>query len=277
MPEISTKPYLLRAIHEWCSDSGHTPYITVVVDPSTIVPRDFVRGGEIVLNLSLSATNRLVIGNELIEFQARFGGRAQDLSIPVDNVSAIYARENGHGMAFEVAPRGPISTEQSSDDDAQLAAPQASQDPLSEVLRPMADASVTAAKTARRGHLSAVPKGNAIDSLPTDSTPEVIADDDRQKPEAAVEKKSDAPLKAVKRSRSKAAAKPALAKTDSADEAPAAAPSLAIAGEAPPVASVDPAFASESQPEVSSTDGPPDDPGPQSGRRRGKPNLTRVK
>lgn len=102
MSELSTKPYLLRAIHEWCTDSGYTPYIAVSVDERTLVPADFVRAGEIVLNISLSATNRLSIGNELIEFQARFGGTAQDLSIPVDNVSAIYARENGHGMAFEV-------------------------------------------------------------------------------------------------------------------------------------------------------------------------------
>ncbi len=102
MSEISTKPYLLRAIHEWCSDSGYTPYISVSVDANTVVPQEFVRAGEIVLNVSLSATNRLVIGNELIEFQARFNGRAQDLIIPVENVSAIYARENGHGMAFEV-------------------------------------------------------------------------------------------------------------------------------------------------------------------------------
>jgi len=102
MTEISTKPYMLRAIHEWCTDSGFTPYIAVSVDEHTIVPPDFVRAGEIVLNISTSATNRLEITNELIQFQARFNGRAQDLSIPVDNVSAIYARENGHGMAFDV-------------------------------------------------------------------------------------------------------------------------------------------------------------------------------
>jgi len=115
MSEVSTKPYLLRAIHEWCSDSGFTPYIAVSVDERTQVPADFVRGGEIVLNISLSATNRLNIGNELIEFQARFGGAARELSIPIENVSAIYARENGHGMAFDVpkqpteAPVGPAA------------------------------------------------------------------------------------------------------------------------------------------------------------------------
>lgn len=103
MAEISTKPYMLRAIHEWCTDSGLTPYIAVTVDENTQVPVDYVRAGEIVLNISAMATNRLTISNERIEFQARFNGQPQSLSIPVDNVSAIYARENGHGMAFEVA------------------------------------------------------------------------------------------------------------------------------------------------------------------------------
>ena len=102
MAEISTKPYLIRAIHEWCTDSGYRPYIAVAVDEHTVVPREFVRNGEIVLNVSASATNRLNISNELIEFEARFGGVARAVSIPIDNVSAIYAQETGHGMAFEV-------------------------------------------------------------------------------------------------------------------------------------------------------------------------------
>ena len=102
MSESSTKPYLIRAIHEWCSDNGFTPYIAVAVDARTTVPREHVRNGEIVLNVSTMATQRLTLGNELIEFQARFGGQARELSIPVENVTAIYARENGHGMAFEV-------------------------------------------------------------------------------------------------------------------------------------------------------------------------------
>ncbi|UCE31219.1 MAG: ClpXP protease specificity-enhancing factor [Burkholderiales bacterium] len=106
MPETSTKPYLIRAIHEWCSDNGLTPYIAVSVDDRTIVPRAFVKGGEIVLNVSSLATNRLRIGNESIDFEARFGGVARHISVPIENVSAIYARESGHGMAFEV-PRAP--------------------------------------------------------------------------------------------------------------------------------------------------------------------------
>lgn len=101
MPEISTKPYLIRAIYEWCSDNGYKPYIAVAVDERTVVPREFVKNGEIVLNLSASATNHLRIGNELIEFQARFNRVARELSIPIENVIAIYASESGHGMAFE--------------------------------------------------------------------------------------------------------------------------------------------------------------------------------
>lgn len=102
----STKPYLLRAIWEWCCDNGFTPYIAVQVDERTRVPREFVRDDQIVLNLGPTATNKLQIGNEYVEFQARFGGVARDLSIPVGQVTAIYARENGAGMAFEVDPAG---------------------------------------------------------------------------------------------------------------------------------------------------------------------------
>jgi stringent starvation protein B len=103
MAESSTKPYLIRAIHEWCADQGYTPYISVSVDEKTVVPRGFVKAGEIVLNISVMATNKLKISNDLIEFQARFGGVGHELSIPIENVSAIYARETGHGMAFDVS------------------------------------------------------------------------------------------------------------------------------------------------------------------------------
>lgn len=102
MAEVSTKPYLVRAIYEWCADSGYRPFIAVAVDARTQVPREFVRNGEIVLNISAEATDRLHIGNDLLEFVARFGGVARHVSIPIDNVSAIFAQETGHGMAFEV-------------------------------------------------------------------------------------------------------------------------------------------------------------------------------
>jgi stringent starvation protein B len=102
MSETSTKPYLLRALYEWCTDNGYTPYIVVMVDGSTRVPMEFVKNGEIVLNISFDATGHLKIDNDFIHFKARFGGISREIEVPVQNVSAIYARENGQGMAFEV-------------------------------------------------------------------------------------------------------------------------------------------------------------------------------
>jgi len=98
----SSKPYLIRAIHEWCVDSGFTPYLVVQVDRRTRVPREFVRDGQIVLNISPEATHQLALGNDEITFQTRFSGVPFQVSVPVDAVAAIYARENGQGMAFEV-------------------------------------------------------------------------------------------------------------------------------------------------------------------------------
>jgi len=107
MSEVSTKPYLIRAIYEWCVDQGYTPYIAAMVDEHTRVPPGTTKDGQIVLNLSPDATHQLDMGNDLIEFQARFGGVAHMLRVPVGNVVAIYARENGHGMAFEVEVDAP--------------------------------------------------------------------------------------------------------------------------------------------------------------------------
>lgn len=98
----STRPYLLRAIYEWCSDNGLTPYVAVMVDDSVQVPREYVNNGEIVLNVSFDATSGLKLGNDFIEFKARFGGVPRDIMVPVERVAAIYARENGQGMAFPV-------------------------------------------------------------------------------------------------------------------------------------------------------------------------------
>jgi stringent starvation protein B len=103
MSESTTKPYLLRAIYEWCTDNGYTPYLAAMVDANTRVPREFVKNGEIVLNISFSATSGLKMENDCVHFSARFGGVSREISVPVDNVVAIYARENGQGMAFEVA------------------------------------------------------------------------------------------------------------------------------------------------------------------------------
>lgn len=102
MGDISTKPYLIRALHEWCTDSGYTPYIVVQVNDRTQVPQGHVRDGQITLNISALATNKLLLGNEYVEFEARFNGRTERVSVPVGSVIAIYSRETGEGMGFEV-------------------------------------------------------------------------------------------------------------------------------------------------------------------------------
>ncbi|ANH68693.1 ClpXP protease specificity-enhancing factor [Mitsuaria sp. 7] len=96
----STRPYLIRALHEWCTDNGFTPYVAVHVDRTVQVPMEYVSNNEIVLNVGFDATSNLDLGNELIQFKARFGGVAREIIVPVDHVVAIYARENGQGMAF---------------------------------------------------------------------------------------------------------------------------------------------------------------------------------
>jgi stringent starvation protein B len=96
----STRPYLIRALYEWCTDNALTPYIAVLVDDTVQVPREYVQNGEIVLNISFDATSGLKLGNEFVEFKARFGGVPRDIMVPMDRVLAIYARENGQGMAF---------------------------------------------------------------------------------------------------------------------------------------------------------------------------------
>jgi stringent starvation protein B len=102
MSESSTKPYFIRALHEWCTDNGYTPHIVVQVDGNTRVPRAFISDGQITLNVGLLATNQLDLTNEFISFQARFGGKTEDVWVPVSAVSAIFARETGAGMGFEV-------------------------------------------------------------------------------------------------------------------------------------------------------------------------------
>ena len=107
MAEVSTKPYLIRAIYEWCADSGFTPHVAVAVDGSVRVPAEFVKNGEIVLNVSALATSRLAMDNTAISFQARFGGVAREVYVPIERVIAIYARENGQGMAFPLPAPAP--------------------------------------------------------------------------------------------------------------------------------------------------------------------------
>ncbi|MFN7085366.1 MAG: ClpXP protease specificity-enhancing factor [Burkholderiales bacterium] len=100
MSEHSTKPYLIRAIHEWCSDNSFTPYLSVKVDADTRVPMEYVKNGQILLNLSFDAAYRLTIGNDSIRFAARFRGISHECSIPIAAVIGIFARENGQGMFF---------------------------------------------------------------------------------------------------------------------------------------------------------------------------------
>ncbi|NDP62624.1 ClpXP protease specificity-enhancing factor [Polaromonas sp.] len=104
----STRPYLIRALYEWCTDNGFTPYVAVSVDNTVQVPREYVKDNEIVLNIGFDATSSLTLGNEFIEFKARFGGAAREILVPISHVIAIYARENGQGMAFplETMPAG---------------------------------------------------------------------------------------------------------------------------------------------------------------------------
>ena len=97
----STRPYLIRALHEWCVDNGLTPHLLVEVDAQTRVPVAYVKDGEIVLNLNYSATKDLQISNEAITFAARFGGVSHNLYVPMGAVRGIFARENGQGMFFQ--------------------------------------------------------------------------------------------------------------------------------------------------------------------------------
>jgi stringent starvation protein B len=107
-PEIaSAKPYLVRAMYEWCGDQGLTPFVTVFVDEQTIVPMEFVKDGAITLNIGADATGSLLIGNENLEFKARFGGVPRQIMVPLTHVMAIYGRENGQGMAFSIAESAP--------------------------------------------------------------------------------------------------------------------------------------------------------------------------
>lgn len=98
----STKPYMIRALHQWCGDNGHTPYIVVWANERADVPREYVQNNEIVLNISMEATKDLRLDNDWISFTARFAGVPRQVFVPVGNVMSIFARETGEGMGFEV-------------------------------------------------------------------------------------------------------------------------------------------------------------------------------
>ena len=116
MSDISTRPYLIRAIYEWCVDSGLTPYLAVRVDEHTEVPRSHVKDGEIVLNLSADAVRNLQMGNEMITCTGRFGGVPFDLMVPVVAAIGIFAKETGQGLVFQVGdPQQPPPSSSSGD------------------------------------------------------------------------------------------------------------------------------------------------------------------
>lgn len=124
---ISTRPYFIRALYEWCLDSGYTPYIAVWVNEHTRVPAQFVKDNEIVLSISNLATKDLVIDNEWVHFHARFAGVSHEIMIPIGHVISIFAKENGEGMGFEIEPWEPeksIVENQSRIDEKQTTAPQ---------------------------------------------------------------------------------------------------------------------------------------------------------
>lgn len=98
----STKPYLIRALHQWCGDNGHTPYVVVWVNDRTDVPREYVQNNEIILNISMTATKDLHIANDSLSFAARFAGVERQVFVPMGNIMSIFARETGEGMGFEV-------------------------------------------------------------------------------------------------------------------------------------------------------------------------------
>ena len=114
MAEIPTKPYLIRALYEWCVDSGFTPQILVAVDSHTRVPAGYVKDGHILLNVGAAATRNLTMDNDWIQFSARFSGVSHEISIPVPRVAAIIARENGMGERFEVSDTVPVGESESS-------------------------------------------------------------------------------------------------------------------------------------------------------------------
>ena len=117
MAEISTKPYLIRALYQWCVDSGLTPQLLVAVDAKTRVPAGFVKDGKIVLNINAGATRNLTLDNDWIQFSARFGGVSHEISVPIERVAAIFARENGQGLHFEPTETGSLATTPSSGDE----------------------------------------------------------------------------------------------------------------------------------------------------------------
>jgi stringent starvation protein B len=171
---ISTRPYLLRALYEWCTDNGYTPYIAAYVDETVQVPMEHVKNNEIVLNISMDATSALKLGNEFVEFKARFSGSARQIMVPIDRVIAIYARENGQGMAFPVpqavAPRGDVAEPAAKMPSMAKKPVEAPADTLNDIAASVVEAA-TSAPPARVMQLVAATPDTAPDDGPTPPTP----------------------------------------------------------------------------------------------------------
>ncbi|RYX97048.1 MAG: ClpXP protease specificity-enhancing factor [Comamonadaceae bacterium] len=169
----STRPYLIRALYEWCTDNGLTPYVAVAVDDTVQVPREYVKDGEIVLNISFDATSSLKLGNEFIEFKARFAGTAREIMVPISRVIAIYARENGQGMAFPMVSGAAVTSNSE-------AAPQggaSSVSPVSPVS--LASSSTPASSTgSQQGN-----EGNVLQLVPADAGNHTDAADGTEQPD----------------------------------------------------------------------------------------------
>lgn len=166
----STKPYLLRALYEWCCDNGFTPYLAVQVDSTVRVPREHVRNGEIVLNISFGATSGLNMGNDDVSFRARFGGVARDIVVPVSHITAIYARENGQGMAFPAPQR---SAQGQPENDAGSPSPAGKPSPVSTIAAPPTPAAPNAPATPPvvRGAPPPPPRLHSVPAAPSETAP----------------------------------------------------------------------------------------------------------
>jgi stringent starvation protein B len=157
IPGSSTRPYLIRALHDWCTDNGFTPYLAVHVDRAVQVPMEYVKNNEIVLNVGFEATSGLKLGNDFIEFRARFGGMARDILVPVDHVVAIYARENGQGMAFPMPAAGDLAVPTPTGDNS---------GPVTHSTAPAADGAPRGLRLAQTP--SAAPTTDQTDDAPAD-------------------------------------------------------------------------------------------------------------
>jgi stringent starvation protein B len=132
---IPTKPYMLRAMHEWCVDNSLTPYLIVAVNSKTRVPMAYVKNGEIVLNINYGATRDLHIDNTSVVFSARFGGVSQNIYIPMNAVRGIYARENGQGMMFELEDGEEPTLTKSDDNDLETSKKENSKKPTLRIVK----------------------------------------------------------------------------------------------------------------------------------------------